>query len=228
MNSIYRFALLAAGLVTHSLHAVIFFGANETLSSGNLIGEAPAAGLGRQLTINTGVIDITELNITLDISSAPGDLAWSGDLYVQLTAPSGAMAVLVNRPGQVLAPDPGYGDAGLNITIGTGGGLHDVHTYQAVSYSLNGLGQLTGTWDSDGRQDSTSGTRDRMLNQFLGQNPNGVWTLMVSDMAGGNLAQLNSWSINGVGTVPEPEAWAALAGATLVGFAALHRRKVTR
>ncbi len=224
MNTSFRFASLAvAGLFCHTLHAAIFFTASETLSSGNEIGETPSGGLARELTVSTTAMVIESLSISLDISSAPGDLAWNGDLYVHLSGPSGTLAVLINRPGTTLADDTGYGDAGFNLTITTGS-LPDIHDYQGVSYSSNGGGQLTGTWASDGRLDATSPTRDRMLDQFLTQNPNGTWTLLVSDLSGGNVAQLNGWSITGTGAVPEPEEWAVIAGATLAGFAIARRR----
>jgi MYXO-CTERM domain-containing protein len=227
MNLFLRPALAAGAMLSASaLHAAIMFTASETLTSGNAIADAPFAGLARELTVDTGARLIESLSITLDIGSAPGDLAWNGDLYVQLSGPSGTLAVLLNRAGTTPSDDTGYGDAGFNITIGTGS-LPDVHEYQGVSYSLNGSGQLTGTWASDGREDATSASRDRMLDQFIGQNPNGTWTLLVTDLASGNAARLNSWSIEGVGAVPEPGEWTALAGLALAGFAAIRRRRAS-
>lgn len=228
MNFFLRPALAAGAMLSATaMHAAILFTASETPVSGNLIGDAPFAGLARELTVDTEARLIESLSITLDIGSAPGDLAWNGDLYVQLAGPSGTLAVLLNRAGVASSDDAGYGDAGFSITIGTGS-LTDIHQYQDVSYSLNGSGQLTGTWASDGREDATSASRDRMLDQFIGQNPNGTWTLLVTDLSSGNQARLNSWAIEGVGAVPEPGEWATLAGAVLAGFAAIRRRHASR
>ena len=199
------------------------FSGTDTLSSGNTIDDPPVPGLARTLTISTPVTQITDLSITLDISSAVGDTAWNGDLYAQLTSPSGTLSVLLNQPGVTGVNPGGYGDSGFVITVLDSAGS-DIHTYQDVSYSLNGNGQLTGTWQSDGRTDPTSSIRDKQINQFFGENPNGVWTLFVSDLANGNRAQLNSWSINGVGTaVPEPHLAVLALGTALAGFALWRR-----
>lgn len=224
MNLSLRLSLLAtASLLAPAMNAAVVFTASETLSSDNIIFETPLAGLARQLTVTTPGTQITDLSITLDISS-PGPLAaWNGDLYAHISGPSGTLAVLINRPGLSLSDSVGYGDAGFSITLNDNAGNPDIHTYQDVAYSLNGNGQLLGTWASDGRQSATDSTRDRPLSQFLGQDPNGVWTLLISDLSGGNIAVLDGWSVSGV-AVPEPGAWTVVAGTALVGFAFLYRR----
>jgi subtilisin-like proprotein convertase family protein len=220
-----RLTLLTAAslLAPSALHADIAFTASETLTTGNRIEDPPLAGLARQLTVSSSVQQITGLSITLDIASADADIAWNGDLYVHLSAPSGSLAVLLNRTGQQLSTDAGYGDAGFSITLDDTSPNHDIHSYQDVAYTLNGSGQLTGTWASDGRADPTSSTRGFTLSELLGENPNGIWTLLVSDQAGGNLAQLNGWSIQGLGIIPEPATWTALCATALLGFGAIHR-----
>ena len=218
--------ITAVSVLTPALEAAIVFTASETLSLDNQIDDPPFAGVGRQLTISTSATQMTDLSITLDLSSAAGDTAWNGDLYAQISGPSGTLAVLLNRTGLSPSDDAGYGDSGFSLTINDSGANPDLHTYQGVSYTLNGSGQLTGTWASDGRQDALSSVRDRPLSQFLGQDPNGTWTLLVADLANGNRAQLNSWSISGVGVaVPEPKIWTAIAGAGLLGFALLRRSR---
>ncbi|MEY4918146.1 MAG: hypothetical protein RL616_2059, partial [Verrucomicrobiota bacterium] len=81
----------------------------------------------------------------------------------------------------------GYGNTGLNVTFLSGGA--DIHTYQVGSFTLNGGGQLTGTWGADGRNISpfSTGTvfdsagRAALLESFNGSNPNGSWLLFVQD-----------------------------------------------
>ena len=202
------------------------FTATDTLTTGNEIDDPPIPGLARTLTVSTAVTSITDLSITLDISSATGEDAWNGDLYAQLTSPLGTLAVLLNRSGYASSGDPGYGDKGYSITLNDTTGTAGLHFYQNVSYALNGDGQLTGTWASDGGSDPTSATRDKPLALFAGANPNGIWTLFISDQAGGNRAKLDSWSINGVGTtVPEPEWTVVAVGTSLIVGAMLRRRK---
>src|ERR1043166_7457109 len=46
----------------------------------------------------------------------------------------------------------------------------------------NGNGQLTGTWQADGRSDPLSSSRGS-LTDFNGLNPNGTWTLFFADQS---------------------------------------------
>ncbi len=214
---------LTAGLLLAPLAQAGVIMVSDTLSSGNAISDAPGPGLARVLNVPVTGALITDISVDLNIGSYVGDTAWNGDLYAQLTGPSGSLSVLINRTGVSLPDDAGYGDAGFHVTLNDSA-TDDIHTYQSVSYSLNGAGQLTGTWQSDGRADPTAPDRSKSLSQFIGQNPNGNWTLLVSDLANGNRAQLNSWSIS-ITTVPEPATTSALSGLALLGFAFWLKRK---
>lgn len=135
-------------------------------------------------------------------------------------SPTSTLSVLLNRSGYTTSGDTGYGDKGYSITLNDGVANPDIHLYQSLSYTLNGSGQLTGTWKTDGALTSGGPTRDLPLSQFFGENPNGVWTLFVSDQAIGNRAKLNSWTIEGIGAVPEPE-WTPTAVASVSLISAL-------
>ncbi len=213
---------LAAGFTA----SAAIFQNSETLSSNNQIDDPPSSGLARTLTISTPVTVLRDLNISLDIGNATGETAWSGDLYVQLVSPAGTTVVLINRPGLSLSDTTtGYGDSGFNLTIGYGA-TSDIHTYQSGLYTLNGSGQLTGNWQSDGRTSATSASRSATLDTLVGENPNGTWTLLVADLANGNVAKLNSWGILGsdIAPVPEPRSTLILGVALLAGAVALRRR----
>ena len=216
-------------LCATGLTAAVFL-KDETLSSGNNIGDPPSAGLSRTLTVSTPVTTIADLTITLDIGSATGDTAWNGDLYVQLTSPNGTLVILIDQAG--LSPTDtvsGYGDAGYNISINDSA-IKDVHNYQTVAYTLNGSNQLTGTWQSDGRVNPTSSSRTKNLNSIVGEDPNGTWTLLVVDLASGSLAQLNGWGISGsdIAAVPEPVATAFSSGLALLALATARRLRGER
>jgi subtilisin-like proprotein convertase family protein len=218
INKAFKSVALATTLLGVGCLRAGIFSATETLPGGSPIGDPPIPGLARTLLVSTPVTAITDLSITLDISSADADTAWNGDLYAQLTSPMGTLSVLLNQSGRTAANPAGYGNTGFVITV-LDSASSDIHSYRDVGYSLNGSGQVTGTWQSDGRVDPLGSLRDRQISQLVGENPNGTWTLLVSDLANGNRAKLNSWSINGVGTtVPEPQLAVLAVGTALAGL----------
>ena len=123
--------------------------------------------------------------------------------------------MLLNRVGvSNNASSFGYGNQGFNITL-SDSAANDVHYYQNASYSLNGGGQLTGTWAPDGLNIDPKSTPSLFgstlpstpLSSFNGTNPDGGWTLFVADLSAGGQSQLVSWSLDII-TVPEPSVWA--------------------
>jgi hypothetical protein len=103
----------------------------------------------------------------------------------------------------------GYGDTGFDVTLGSAG-ANDVHFYGNYSPTINGSGQLTGTWQPDGRAIdplSAPGSFDSAsrvnFGSFNDMNPNGTWTLFIADLSGGGHSQLVSWELD-ITAVPEP------------------------
>ena len=152
--------------------------------------DANASGLTSVASFTGMVGDISDITLSLNLGSAPGDLAFNGDLYAYLVGPNGGYAVLLNRTGvSDTGTAFGYSDTGFNMTFAAGG--NDIHFYQNFSYNLNGSGQLTGTWGVDGRAidpasdpslfDTTAPSAT--LDSFTGTNPNGDWTLFLADMS---------------------------------------------
>ena len=87
---------------------------------------------------------------------------------------------------------------------------------------------LTGTWQPDGRsadpaQVGLGSARDATLARFAGLDPNGVWTLHLSDLAAEGQGELVEWSLHFT-LVPEP-AEIAVGGAALLGAFALARSR---
>ena len=151
---------------------------------------------------------------------------YSGDLYACLSY-EGVLVPLLNRVGVTgtgVGDAVGYGDTGFNITLSSAGS-HDVHYYEDYSPTINGSGQLAGTWQPDGRAidplsapgsfDSASRVTFGALNNM---NPNGTWTLFIADLSGGGQSQLASWELD-ITAVPEPMnmALGVFAGVFLLG-----------
>jgi len=190
---------------------------NQNVPDANISGLTSVASF-------TGMMGkISDLNVSLNIGNAAGDTAFNGDLYAYLAGPNGGYAVLLNRAGvSGTGTAFGYSDTGFNVTFAAGG--NDIHFYQNFSYSLNGSGQLTGTWGVDGRAidpasapslfDTTAPSAT--LDSFTGTNPNGDWTLFLADMSAGGISTLNDWTANIITTVPEPPTSALLVTGTLL------------
>jgi hypothetical protein len=65
-----------------------------------------------------------------------------------------------------------------DVTLVSGSGNSDIHTYQSATPTYTPGGQFTGAWQADGRfLDPLSGTRGNTLDVFNGKDPNGEWTL---------------------------------------------------
>ena len=162
---------------------------------------------------------ISSVTVSLDITGG-----FNGDLYAYLVDPNGDLAVLLNRVGVTAVGGNnyfGYGDTGFNVTLSDSSG-NNIHNYQSGgvgTYTLNGGGQLTGTWAPDGRNilpNSTpsafdSGYPTADLSAFNSTVPNGQWTLFIADLSGGGTSTLVSWGLTVV-TVPEPQTWAMAVG----------------
>lgn len=93
---------------------------------------------------------------------------FDSDLIVKLTSPQGTEVTLINQ----------VGGSSHNFTNTT---LDD-------DFSFNPIGSGTGPFSSTYSPSS-------LLSAFNGEDPNGVWTLTISDNAPGDTGTLNSWSL---------------------------------
>jgi subtilisin-like proprotein convertase family protein len=140
--------------------------------------------------------NIQSISVTLNTLNG-----YNGDLFAYLSYSDG-YAVLLNRIGKDAFNAYGSSSSGLSITLSDTAAT-DIHLA-----GDNGGSQLTGTWLPDGRETNpqnvvTSDPRTALLSSFDNLNPNGTWTLFVSDMASGYQTTLVSWSLT-IATVPEP------------------------
>jgi subtilisin-like proprotein convertase family protein len=231
MNAFIKVKMVGLGL------GLMLAGASlpaQTISSTNLPVTLPDGnpdGILETLDVSglTGGI----LNVQINLNLIAG---YNGDLYAYLVGPSGQMAILLNRPGVTDGDTFGSPDGGLDITlddVGTNSG--NIHDYGFGSYSLNGDGQVTGTWGSDGRNidpQSAPGQFDdapttNNLTSFIGGDPNGTWSLFIADLAPGDgAATLSGWSMTlTLANVPEPSV-TALIGLSLGGLVLIRRSRI--
>ena len=160
---------------------------------------------------------ITAISVNLNISGG-----YNGDLYAYLSY-GGVLVPLLNRVGVTGSDAFGYGESGFNITLSSAA-AHDVHFYGNFSPTINGSGQLTDTWQPDGRaidprsDPSSFDSASRVsFGSFDNLNPNGTWTLFLADLSGGGgQSTLVSWSLD-ITAVPEPVTMALAVFAVLAG-----------
>ena len=184
---------------------------------------------GYQNSLTIGAIPGPIIDVTVTLNIAGG---FNGDLYVALDY-NNTTAVLLNRVGLSAVSSVGYPNSGFAITL-QDGATSDVHSYQTVSYTLNGSGQLTGQWQPDGRLVSplSSGAviagaaRGNMLGVFDGMNANGTWTLFAADLSPGGVSTLAGWSL-AITAIPEPNS-VALGGFCCAVGVCFHRKLVVR
>jgi subtilisin-like proprotein convertase family protein len=196
----------AAALAQTTTNYNFTFPVNQTVPDGNASGVA----LTTNLTGMSG--SITNVTLSLDLTGG-----FNGDLYVYLDGPNGGFAVLLNRVGVAGGDAFGYADTGFNVTFDDSASFNSIHFYQNFGYTLNGGGQLTGIWSSDGRAiDPLSNPSifpatqpTSLLDSFDGTDPNGTWTLFLADLSGGGQSTLANWSLDIV-AVPEPSVCALL------------------
>jgi len=143
----------------------------------------------------------TFASLSVDLHLTGG---WNGDLYAYLVHDTG-FTVLLNHVGAGVGGVGafGYGDAGMNVNLAASG--TSIHQYGGNNtFSAT----PTGSWMTD----NTSGS----LASFLSTDPNGTWSLFITDQSGGGVTTVQSWGLQmDIVAVPEVETWvaAALAGA---------------
>jgi hypothetical protein len=203
----------AVGLLALTAQGGIIYSA----TSGS-IPDGSAVGWSATATASGYLPSISDVSVNLNISGG-----YNGDLYAYLSY-GGVLVPLLNRVGVTSGNAFGYGDTGFNVTLSSAG-AYDVHSYGSHSPSFNGNGQLTGTWQPDGRNiDPQSAPGDFVtasrvnFGSYNGMNPNGTWTLFFADLSAGAQSQIVGWSLDITAVVPEPVnvALSILAGIFLI------------
>ena len=171
--------------------------ANSGFANGGVIPDGSLTGWSDTRAVS-GIGNISDVSVTLNLSGG-----WNGDLYAYLVHSSG-FSVLLNRVGVTANGSPGYGTAGMNVTLNDAAVLGNLHS---VSAPVSG-----GIYQPDGRNVNPltpgsvlgSTTPTALLSSFNGLNSaGGSWTLFIADVSGGDVSKVTSWGLD-IASVPEP------------------------
>ena len=146
-------------------------------------------GVTQTLNVSTGTItNITDIDVVLLV-----DHTWIGDLNFTLTSPDlGTIVTIIDRPGRDTAGAGCSGDD-ISCTIndeGADGPAEDNcidGTAGDPDFALSGDFTIAGSVGQPSLTDT--------LDLFDGEDPNGDWTLTVSDNAGGDTGTVLEWSL---------------------------------
>jgi subtilisin-like proprotein convertase family protein len=210
MKLFHVLALLLAGALPWSARGVVFSSSVENIYAP--IPDGDFNGIQSSQILSGLAGTLSDVNVTLTISGG-----FNGDFYVYLFH-NNVSSILLNRVGRSSTSSVGYPDAGFGPDASSirftfdDQAAHDVHLYRAFGFALNASGQLTGSWQPDARAIDPlsagsafdSAARSSMLGVFNGMDPNGSWTLFVSDVSSGAEGALVNWGLQ-ITTVPEPD-----------------------
>jgi subtilisin-like proprotein convertase family protein len=179
--------------------------ATVTVTPSVPVSPGPCAGSAPQtFTNNTpvAIVDNSVVSSTITVAGAPAYLldlnmitaithTFAGDLDITITSPAGTVVTLTSDNGagndNVYNGTTWDDDAnqGGQVPYTTNNGLATDHSYVNLTTA-------------------TPLVPEEPLGAFIGENPNGVWTIRVGDDAGGDVGSLNSWSlvISGLAAAP--------------------------
>ncbi|MBI4749463.1 MAG: pre-peptidase C-terminal domain-containing protein [Acidobacteria bacterium] len=124
--------------------------------------------------------DGTSCTPNIGDTNAGLDHSWVGDLIVQLTSPGGTTVTLIDRMGVPVTSS--VGNSGNNFcqtVLDSDGGA------PAIEDATSAENPFTGTYSPN-----------NSLNAFDGEDPNGTWTLFVSDNAISDTGNIRAFSLD--------------------------------
>jgi len=136
-------------------------------SPGAAIPDGPGGMLADTLAVSGAGTAIWDIDVTINVTHT-----WAADLTVVLTSPAGTPVVLTSENG-------GGND---DVYAGT---LFDDQAGVAISQFAFADGVVASPLTPEGA-----------LGAFIGEDPNGTWTLEITDSAGLDIGTLNSWSLD--------------------------------
>ena len=202
MKKSFLFAIFALGAVLPS-RAGLTFSTGDVNGSGTSLGlvvpygQSPL-GASSDISVSGAGIELTSVKVTLNISGG-----WNGDLSGYLSY-NGTLVTLLNHvgtgSGDQVQTVSGFSTSGFNnVTLADGGAGGNIHN---VAAPVSGI---------------SYGTDGGSLASLAGGNPNGTWTLFLSDNSQNYQSTLMGWSLD-ITAVPEPVDYAlAIFGLVFVG-----------
>ena len=172
-----------------------------------------------QTISDSAIVSLTQVEVGLKLAGTTPGSGFASEMFVSLNRNLSTTSVLLNQVGINGNGPVGQGYDGWNVTFKDNAEDGDVHV------ATQGSGTLVDDWAPDGRSAATDAARPLLLALFSGGAANADWRLNVADLAPGGIMTLESWSLTftGLTAVPEPPAYAALAGLGLVAFGAWRR-----
>ena len=166
------------GSTTATLVSDDSFESVTTVVGGGSTGPIPDNDpIGADFTLNVAGLGtvITDVNLPIEISHT-----WVADLTVVLTSPSNTSVTLIsgvcgNNNDAVLAVDATFDDEGTTIQC------------EPTDMNVIGVGPAVGPG---------------AMSDFIGEDPNGLWTLNVVDGANGDTGSVDLWSLEISALVP--------------------------
>ncbi len=145
--------------------------AGNTVFSASTNTPIPIADVATTLdTVVVGGLGTQTFDVDLSVAITH---TWNSDLVITLISPAGTVCpVATNRGGSF--------DDVFNGTLFDDQSLNSVATYPYVD----------GVAAPDLRPEQSFNTK------FRGENPNGIWTLSIQDVAAGDVGNLNAWSLS--------------------------------
>lgn len=136
---------------------------------------------------------------------------WGGDIAVELASPGGLAVHLFSRVRG--GGGTTFGDSsdliGAYRFIDTGGGDFSAAAAAAASTVAIAPGTYNRSTTLPDQAGGLPAINNNPFSVFDGTDPNGTWTLSISDWAGGDTGVSRSWSFNTT-PVPEPASMVAL------------------
>lgn len=216
-----KIKLLAATLLALSATLAPAISIDNTLitsyAGSTAIPDNNASGTAFSFNLNTPTPAMIS-GLTVDLKIAGG---WNGDLYAYLSHGS-SFTVLLNRIGRTALNPDGSGSSGMTVQF-SDTYLPDIHNFSG--------GPLVGNFAADGRNVSPlsvvdTDLRTAPLSNFLGADPNGLWTLFFADLSPGGNSVVQSWTVTV--SVPDAGSTATLLLGALGALALVRRGGVAR
>jgi len=231
LHSVHSAMLCAAVLALATPADAVTFSAT---GSGGAIPDNNQAGISSTITVPVAVGSLFEIqNLSLTISGLTH--TWVGDLVITLTrngpGPGPNTTVdIINRLG-----------ASSSSSFGDSSNLDGTYIFSDnTTNSLLSAAQSGGSsfvipagsyFASTGPTNTTvpSGTNQSFLSAFYGQRAFGEWTLLIRDLAGGDVGSFSSWTLTlDSEPIPEPTSVPALLSLAAVGGYLARRRRQLR